>query len=244
MAISQYEILYSIGFSIPWFKDRNDIMKKGGIYLIKNEKNSKIYIGSTKIFYRRYQRHRKPLLNNIHVNKHLQNSFNKYKDINFTFNIIEIVNDFDKLIEREQYWLDLLQAYNSNIGFNNIDVAGPSMMKGKLRPEHWVPIGNLFKKGNISWNKGRSLSIEERKIISDKIKSLNIRGSKLPQSRSVKILEVQTGNIVEFESISDTTKKIGYDRKTLINAFLTNKLLRKKHKVINISYGKYIRQAS
>ena len=66
----------------------------------------------------------------------------------------------------------------------------------------------------------------------------------MPQSRSVKILEVQTGNIVEFESISDTTKKIGYDRKTLINAFLTNKLLRKKHKVINISYGKYIRQAS
>jgi hypothetical protein len=40
----------------------------------------------------------------------LQNAWNKYGEDNFYFSVLELVPDKDKLIEREQYWIDKLNA--------------------------------------------------------------------------------------------------------------------------------------
>jgi len=48
------------------------------IYAIKNSDNNKIYIGSSKSFYKRLNKHINNLRKNIHSNNHLQNAFNKY----------------------------------------------------------------------------------------------------------------------------------------------------------------------
>lgn len=82
-----------------------------GIYQIKNLVNEKIYIGSTNNFKRRKARHFSELRNNCHKNNYLQRSFNKYNEENFIFEILEYVEDRERLLEREQYWIDKYKPY-------------------------------------------------------------------------------------------------------------------------------------
>jgi hypothetical protein len=50
---------------------------------------------------------------NKHHNKYFQSSWNKYGAENFEFIAIEGVTDLTKLIEREQYWIDIIKPkYN------------------------------------------------------------------------------------------------------------------------------------
>ena len=80
---------------------------KPGIYKIENLVNGKVYIGSSGCCIRgRVSQHRSQLRGNRHSNKHLQASFSKRGEENFDFDVVEIVDDIDHLLEREQYWLD------------------------------------------------------------------------------------------------------------------------------------------
>lgn len=97
---------------------------KSGIYKILNTKNEKCYIGSAVLLSTRFNTHKSFLRNNRHPNKHLQSSWNKHSGWNFEFVIIEYCEK-EKLLEREQYYLDALQPeYNirkdakSNVGIN------------------------------------------------------------------------------------------------------------------------------
>ena len=86
-------------------KGKNKI--KSGIYKIVNLVNDKIYIGSAVILKNRKRDHFRTLKKNCHKNKYLQNAFNKYSENSFQFEIIEFVEDKNKLIEREQYYLNI-----------------------------------------------------------------------------------------------------------------------------------------
>ena len=84
------------------------------IYMIRNIINNKIYIGSAKDFKTRMYKHKSQLRRNIHHSQHLQRAYNKYGKESFSFEIFEYVKDIDKLIEREQVWLDFFKPeYNS-----------------------------------------------------------------------------------------------------------------------------------
>jgi group I intron endonuclease len=83
------------------------------IYKIKNITNNKIYIGSAIDFNSRVRVHKFQLRNNKHHSKYLQRAWNKYGENSIEFEIIEIVNDENKLILKEQFWIDLLKPeYN------------------------------------------------------------------------------------------------------------------------------------
>jgi group I intron endonuclease len=226
------EIMYSIPFNIQWYKEGNDIMRNSGIYIIKNILTDKIYIGSTKCFFRRYQNHRKPLLDNKHNNSHLQNSFNKHGESNFTFNIIEICNK-DILIEREQYWLDLLTPYQLDIGFNIANVAGPNMNKGiSPTPEQRKKISDTLKLHRYpNARKGVVLSDEIKKKISNSVKARELSGIKLPQSRQVELTNIITGEIELFESMTELHLKYKIDRTTLNKYNKSGKILKETFKV-------------
>ena len=87
-------------------------LKISGIYCIENKINNKIYIGSSKNIYQRLLKHFALLRHNKHQNAHLQSAWNKYGEINFEWLVLEFC-DLTKLIEREQYCLDLLKGeYN------------------------------------------------------------------------------------------------------------------------------------
>ena len=69
------------------------------IYKITNIINNKIYIGSAIDTYNRFSKHKSQLNKNKHHNSYLQNSWNKYGEQNFKFEIIEYITDKNKLIE-------------------------------------------------------------------------------------------------------------------------------------------------
>ena len=90
------------------------MIKKPGIYKITNLINNKIYIGSATLFYKRKNNHYSDLRRGDHGNEHLQNAFNFYGEGNFIFEVLEIIEDKSKLIEREQYYLDILLFASEN----------------------------------------------------------------------------------------------------------------------------------
>jgi len=76
-----------------------------GIYIIRNLKNGKFYIGQAVNFHTRWQEHRRTLRLNTHHNIHLQAAWNKYGEKSFKFMVLEYCS-IDKLDEREQVQLD------------------------------------------------------------------------------------------------------------------------------------------
>lgn len=90
-----------------------------GVYKIQNNVNEKIYIGSSFNVSKRFMDHLSRLKNNIHRNKHLQSSVNKYGINNFTFSIVEECKE-DFLIEREQFYID---SYDWKKLYNKTKVA-------------------------------------------------------------------------------------------------------------------------
>lgn len=92
-------------------------MKISGIYCIENIDNEKMYIGSSKDIYKRWYEHKRRLNKQIHENSYLQRTWNKNSG-SFIFKILEIVPDKNDLITREQWWLDILETYKNDKGYN------------------------------------------------------------------------------------------------------------------------------
>lgn len=100
--------------------------KISGIYKIVNKINGKYYVGSSSdVFYRINYRHVKLLMENRHINSHLQNAWNKYGKNNFDFILVEEVSK-PKLLQTEQKYLDL--AKNQNDSYNlSFDATAPML---------------------------------------------------------------------------------------------------------------------
>ncbi len=97
------------------------MIKHSGIYYIKNLVNNKIYVGSSTMVNIRLTRHRHFLKNNTHCNKHLQSAYNEYGKENFLFHLLERCAS-DKLVERENYYINLFDASNREKGYNQATV--------------------------------------------------------------------------------------------------------------------------
>jgi len=121
---------------------------KSGIYMITTNINEKFYIGSALNLNDRFNRHSNLLKRNKHQNVHLQNIWNKYKNCQLNFYILEKCSDI-LLIEREQFWIDNLKP------LLNINPTAYSRKGIKLSNETKLKISLKLK--------GISHSIERRK---------------------------------------------------------------------------------
>jgi group I intron endonuclease len=93
--------------------------KKSGIYQITNIVTRKIYIGSTKDYFKkRWYQHRYELKNKRHGNQYLQRAWDKYGENTFTFSILEEGVPYEKLYDREQFWIDTTNCTDPEIGYN------------------------------------------------------------------------------------------------------------------------------
>lgn len=113
------------------------------IYCIKNKINGHCYIGQTIDYSGRISKHRTELRGNRHCNMILQRAYNKYGEDAFEASIIEYVDDYSKIGERERYWIDQLGYYNidkGREGFTPIALRNMSEAhKGKISPRRVVP---------------------------------------------------------------------------------------------------------
>lgn len=135
-------------------------LAQSGIYRITNTVNGKMYIGGSNNIYIRVRAHKRELDNGSHINKYLQRAWNKYWEQSFKFEVLEYC-EVDKLIEREQYWLDKTQCYNEKFGYNLFKFAR-SGLGYRQSEEH-------KKKISIA-NTGKIVSEETKKRISEKNK--------------------------------------------------------------------------
>lgn len=77
-----------------------------GVYEIKSAINGHIYIGSSYDIKKRWNEHKLTLSKGTHHSIYLQRAWNKYGAENFTFTILELVEDKEERIKAEQMFLD------------------------------------------------------------------------------------------------------------------------------------------
>jgi group I intron endonuclease len=126
-----------------------------GIYNIINVVDGKIYIGSSNDIERRFRKHRSLLNRNIHENKHLQNAWNKYGEVNFKF---VLVNEclIDSLLIKEQEYLDIAKKFcNNYYNFNFISSKPPSP-KGRVLSEYTKRKLSILRSGKNNPQFGKS----------------------------------------------------------------------------------------
>lgn len=105
--------------------------RKAGIYAIINIASNRVYVGSSNDMPRRWRDHRWRLNKGTHHASILQRAWIKYGSDAHQFYILEYVNETSALIEREQLWIDALDAWHPQRGFNSLPQAGRS---AGLRP--------------------------------------------------------------------------------------------------------------
>jgi group I intron endonuclease len=138
-----------------------------GIYTITNKTTGKIYIGSTTVgIIKRLSQHYSELNNNNHKNKYLQNAWNKYGEDDFDMEVLEYC-DKEFCLSTEQYWMNMFDVIDKNIGYNINPLASgtANMSKETIEKRRLTMIDNFkdeaFKdkyRGRTPWNKGLKLS--------------------------------------------------------------------------------------
>lgn len=126
-------------------------MSNIGIYKIENIVNGCLYIGSSVNLKKRFKDHVRLLKQNRHHSTKMQNSWNKYGEDNFIFEILECC-DKNELLIKEQFFLD---SYNPNL--NICKVAGNKL---------GVKMSDKQKQFLSEINKGKKLSDETKQKIS------------------------------------------------------------------------------
>lgn len=141
-------------------------MKKSGVYKIVNTINGKMYVGSAIDIDKRWAQHRR------YPKSLIGRALVKYSIENFSLEILELVENKENLLEREQYWIDSIQPFGK-VGYNLCRTAGSTQGN---------PCLESTRKKIAQANKGRSL------------------GHKSPRSKPTKFLSPE-GKLVTFESI-------------------------------------------
>ena len=95
-----------------------------GVYIIRNMENGKEYVGSASVgMYNRWHSHLCYLRQGIHHSQHLQHAWNKYGEDSFRFMVIEECSP-EECVDKEQWWLDELETFNPDKGYNISPTAG------------------------------------------------------------------------------------------------------------------------
>jgi group I intron endonuclease len=126
--------------------------KTGGVYQILNLVNGKRYIGQSIDLLRRKNDHMSSLRNGKHWNTYLQNSFNKYGEENFLFNILIYCENFE-LVKYETFFDNFYK--NLGLSYNIRKITESNKGMKYERSEEYC-------KNVSSWLTGRNVSEETR----------------------------------------------------------------------------------
>lgn len=175
---------------------------EGIVYLAKNNKNGKLYVGiTTRPLKDRISEHKYDSFNRKSSNKsYFHNAIKLYGFDKFSFKVIETVhaNTLTDLTEclysLERYYIEKYQTNDRNKGYN-LTIGGEGISGYRLSPEHKAIVSKTHKGKHLSQEHkerisefmrssnnprlGKHLSAETRKKISDSHKGL-LLGEKNP----------------------------------------------------------------
>lgn len=197
---------------------------KSGIYYICCLETGKHYVGSSCDINRRIKTHLNLLGKGSHFNVVLQRSWDKYGKEVFETGVLELVNDIETIIEREQFWISYLGEMNlapvagttrgvrmteENKRKMSARMLGPdNPTRGKKRPELMAKLKVI--------NTGKKLTEEHKAKCSKSLKgksygpmleetklklSLAKKGRKLTEEHCKKLSEIRTGKKPTAETL-------------------------------------------
>jgi len=193
----------------------------GFVYEISNTIDNRVYVGSTINLNKRWNEHKRDLLNNKHQNIHLQRFVNKYGLNVLIFNVLEKINNKNILI-REQHYLNIIKN-KFNIAENS---SAPMMGKShteeaiKKISQHSAGSNNpMFGKKRPQWliNKLTASSLNRNKSIEEKIKRI----INLPNRCEI-IIKKNNCKIICF-SMSHAAKVIKVSQQSISKAVKNNR---------------------
>lgn len=221
-----------------------------GVYQILNLKNDKIYIGSSSHMNggikRRWYEHVTSLQNNCHANTHLQRAWNLYGAENFQFSIIEDIDrDKQKILEREQYYIDYffkIKGKDNCYNINKLATGGNESFceqdvkngKSVYSWEQYIKMKELLINTNLSFKEIQRRTGIRKKTISDiyhRISFINdyngidipIRetvGKKLEKNNSESIIKRYKNG----ESLKNIGKQFDVSRDTIKRILIKNNI--------------------
>ena len=134
-----------------------------GVYAIFNRNNNHAYVGSSINIEERWRNHRQCLKSGRHHAPKLLAAWSRDGAEAFLFEVLELA-DQDDLCEREQHWMDALEAYGT--GYNG----RPTANKHGLLPE-------LTKQRMSVGSKRAGLDPDLRKLRSERAKAQHASGN-------------------------------------------------------------------
>jgi group I intron endonuclease len=205
-----------------------DNKNQSGIYRWINNMNSKSYVGSGVNLTKRLGSYFN--INELNRNSRpIQDALLKYGYKNFTLEILEYCPK-TKLIEREQFYLDLLiPEYNilkyaySLLGFKHSQETLEKLKAKVISPEHKEILSSI--------HKGKLVSEETRNKLAAATASYRKDNPLTPEALadikaktiaregvSVSVLNTQTNEVKEFTNQTEAGKFIGVTRQSIYNA--------------------------
>jgi group I intron endonuclease len=175
--------------------------QSGGVYYIEHIPTKRIYVGSTINFHKRFWAHRKMLRTNTHYNVKLQRAWNKHGESDFVFKILETVPIKERILEREQHYLDTLHPH-FNIATDAVACMRGRRLTESQRVAHKERMRACAHKiaATLRGRPGRKLSEEAKRQISAKLK-----GRRHEPDRIAKAAATRRG----FKHTDEAKKKIG-----------------------------------
>jgi len=207
---------------------------KSGIYLIKNIKNNKVYIGSAVNIDKRWSQHKHYLKEGKHHSEHLQKAWNKYGEQSFTFDIIEEVSNPEHLLAYEQVYLDYYKSYEDDRGYNICKVAG-SPLGVKHSEETRKKMSEASRNISEETRKKRSVALTGRKHTEQSKRKISEAKRNISEETRKKISEAAKDRMSSKEArkkISEalTGRKLSQETKKKISQANIGKKLSEEHK--------------
>ncbi len=215
-----------------------------GIYIIRNNIDKRIYIGSAFNIRKRFNVHNSLLRRNKHHSKKLQNFYNKYGKNSLIFEVLEYCNK-KVLLKKEQYYIDKYDPIKN--GFNNSKNAGniagfkmtkksrmkiSAALKGKPRSlEHRKALSLAHKGGVKLAARGLKRTKKQCENISlGQLNSNKARKAKLLLRKKVKQLDLNNKLIKIWKSITHVALKLNIDASNIVKVLKGKKYTAYKFK--------------